>query len=78
MTGVTADFMAALRDRLAERKRIHGHAFVTYEESRYLVQHDLHQPGHTRYRYSTPAADVSDAALARTVAEDGAAHTTTL
>lgn len=58
-------FMAYLRRCLADRARVHGHAFVTYEEARYMLRHDLRQPGHTRERFSTAAEDRSDAALAR-------------
>ncbi len=57
-----AAFMDHLLPALEERRRSHGWAYVTYRESRELIRHDLRQPGHTRYRYSTPGEDLSDAA----------------
>ncbi len=54
--------MAALAQRLEARRREHGHAYVTPQEGAWLAAHDRHQPGHTRYRYSTPGEDLSDAA----------------
>jgi hypothetical protein len=57
-----AAFMDALLPALEERRRSHGWAYVTYRESHELIRHDLRQPGHTKYRYSTPGEDLSDAA----------------
>lgn len=57
-----AAYMAALGERLADRAHEHGHAYVTPKEGAWLAAHDRRQPGHTRYRYSTPDEDLSDAA----------------
>lgn len=58
-------FLALLHEQLECRAREHGHAWVTPREAAWLEAHDLRQPGHTIYRYSTLDRDVSDRALAR-------------
>lgn len=57
-----AAFMDALLPALEDRRREHGHAYVTWREAQRLNRYGLRQPGHTRYRYSTPSEDLSDAA----------------
>lgn len=56
-----AAFMAELIPALERRARTH-HAYVTAGEAAILQRYNLRQPGHTRYRYSTPSEDLSDAA----------------
>ena len=57
-------FLALLHEQLECRAREHGHAWVTPREAAWLEAHDLRQPGHTVYRYSTFDKDCSDRALA--------------
>jgi len=68
--GSARAILAQLLPRLEVRRLWHGHANVTYAESRYLVRHELYQPGHAWIRYSTPSEDLSDATQARLVAMD--------
>ena len=50
-----------MRD-LDQRQEEHGHAYVWPSEAAWLTGWHLNQPGHTRYAYSTPGEDLSDAA----------------
>jgi hypothetical protein len=55
-------YYVKLTRRLAEREQKHGFAYVTQTEARYLRRNNLYQPGHTRFRYSVPGENLSDAA----------------
>ncbi len=62
VTTATTRQWNALIKKLAIRKEENGHAYVTFDEARFLVRNNLYQPGHTVARYSLPAEDLSDEA----------------